>query len=135
LCSWRATIPAPGEGASGVRGVWNGFGVKLSTALAAVATDVDLPPGRYRVSTQVDTARPSPTPEVRVDLQVSARTIAEASLPLPSGGTPVRLEGVVEHPGGNLRGELHAARIWVTPAAFDLPAIWVADLKIEAELH
>jgi hypothetical protein len=135
LCSWRATIPAPGEGASGVRGVWNGLGLKLSTALAAAATDVDLPPGKYRVSTVVDTVTPAPSPEVRLDLQVSGRTIASASLPQPTGASPSRLEGVIEHLGGNLRVEAHAERIWSTPVAFDLPTLWVSDLKIEAELH
>jgi 4-amino-4-deoxy-L-arabinose transferase-like glycosyltransferase len=135
LCSWRSTIPAPGEGPSGVRGVWNGLGLKLSTALAAVATDVDLPPGRYRVSVTADATRPAPSPEVQLDLQASGRTIASAGLPLPVGAAPARLEGVMEHTGGNLRIEVHAERIWITPTAFDLPTLWVSDLKIEAELH
>jgi 4-amino-4-deoxy-L-arabinose transferase-like glycosyltransferase len=135
LCEWRATIPAPGEGPSGVRGVWNGLGLKLSTALAAAATDVNLPPGRYRISVLADAARPAPAPEVRLDLQVNAHGIASAGLPLPTGSTPARLEGVVEHEGGNLRVEVHAERIWITPTAFDLPTLWISDLKIEAELH
>ena len=29
----------------------------------------------------------------------------------------------------------HAERIWATPTVFDLPTLWVSDLKIEAELH
>jgi 4-amino-4-deoxy-L-arabinose transferase-like glycosyltransferase len=135
LCSWRATIPAPGEGVSGVRGVWNGMGLKLSTALAAAATDVALPPGRYRVSLVADTVRPAPAPEVRLDLQVNARAIASVGLPLAAGRSPAPLEGVVEHQGGTLRVEVHAERIWITPIFFDLPTLWVSDLKIEAQLH
>jgi hypothetical protein len=135
LCQWRATIPAPGEGPSGIRGVWNGLGLKLSTALAAAATDLDLPPGRYRISALADTARPAPAPEVRLDLLAGARTIASAGLPVPMGAGPARLEGVFEHEGGNLRIEAHAERIWITPTAFDLPTLWISDLKIEAEFH
>src|SRR5262249_1746240 len=68
LCSWRATIPAPGEGVSPVHGVWDGVGLQLSTALAGAKTDVDVPPGKYRVSFLADTASPMPGPEIRLTL-------------------------------------------------------------------
>jgi 4-amino-4-deoxy-L-arabinose transferase-like glycosyltransferase len=135
LCAWRPTIPAPGEGASGVRGVWNGFGLKVSTALAAAATDIDLPPGRYRVSVAVDTATPASTPEVRLSLKVSGSTIATADLPLPAGAPPARLSGAVEHQGGNLRVEAYGQRLWSVPTLTDVPTVWISDLKIEAEVH
>jgi len=133
LCSWRSTIPAPGEGPSGVRGVWDGLGLTVSTALAAAATDVDLPPGRYRVSLAADTAIPAPTPTVRLDLKVSGTTVAAVELPLPAGGPSAGLGGFVEHAGGNLRIEVQGQRL--SSAVLDLPTVWISDLKIEADIH
>jgi hypothetical protein len=34
-----------------------------------------------------------------------------------------------------LRVELHAERLWLAPTFFDLPRLWVSDLKIEADVH
>jgi 4-amino-4-deoxy-L-arabinose transferase-like glycosyltransferase len=135
LCSWRATLPAPGEGSSPVRGVWDGVGLQLSTAMAGAATDVDVPPGRYRVSFVADTAVPAPAPEIR--LAVSARKVplAEALLPTPAGTPPTRIEGTVEHLGGLLDIEVRAERLWTTPSRYSLPAVWISDIKIEADVR
>jgi 4-amino-4-deoxy-L-arabinose transferase-like glycosyltransferase len=135
LCQWKPTVPAPGEGASPVRGVWNGVGLKLSTSLAAAATEIELPPGRYVVSVSADTAAPEAAPEMRLSLRARGVPLASASLPLPTGAPPARLSGVVEHLGGPLRVEIGAERVWVAPTFFDLPAVWASDLKIEAEGH
>ena len=63
LCDVRATEPPPGEAPSPVRGVWDGFGLRLAGARAAAAFDLDLPPGRYRVSMRAEADRAGdPTP-------------------------------------------------------------------------
>jgi hypothetical protein len=135
LCAWRPTIPAPGEGASGVRGVWDGVGLEVSTALAAAATDVELPPGRYRLSALVDTQAPAAAPEIRLTLGAGGVALEEVTVPLPAGTTPARIGGVVEHQGGHLTIEVRAERLWTTPAFFAVPTVWLSDLKIEAEVH
>ena len=135
LCAWRPTIPAPGEGLSPVRGVWDGIGLKLSTALAGAATDVDVPPGRYRVSLSADTRLPSPSPEIRLKLIARGAPLAEVTLPTPAGTPPARLEGTIDHLGGLLNVEVKAERLWTTPTRYDLPAVGLSDLKIEAEVR
>jgi 4-amino-4-deoxy-L-arabinose transferase-like glycosyltransferase len=135
ICDWKSTVPAPGEGASAVRGVWNGVGLKLSTALAAAATDVDVPPGRYVVSVTADTPATAPAPEIRLSMRARGVTLASTTLPQPAGTAPARLSGVVEHLGGPMRVELGAERLWLAPTFYDLPAVWVSDLKIEADVH
>ena len=135
LCAWKPTIPAPGEGPSGVRGVWNGFGLKLSTALAAAATEVDVPAGRYRVSVTADSDIAGSTPEIRVTLTARGQALARTSLPSSAGNPSVRLSGVVEHLGGSLRVEIGTERVWTAPTFFDLPPVWISDLKIEADVH
>jgi 4-amino-4-deoxy-L-arabinose transferase-like glycosyltransferase len=135
LCEWRPTIPAPGEGPSGVRGVWDGFGLEVSTALAAAATDVDLPPGRYRISVLADTLAPAAAPEIRLTLVAGGAPLQEVTLPVPAGTSPARIGGIVEHQGGHLGIEVKAERLWTTPAFFAVPTVWMSDLKIEAEVH
>ncbi|HEX4406826.1 MAG TPA: glycosyltransferase family 39 protein [Polyangia bacterium] len=135
LCAWKPTIPAPGEGPSGVRGVWNGFGLKVATALAAAATEVDLPPGRYRVTVTADSDIAGQSPEIQITLRAHGKVLETAPLPPPAGPSSRRLSGVVEHLGGALRLEIGAARVWTTPSFFDLPSVWISDLKIEADVH
>lgn len=135
LCPWRSTIPAPGEGPSPVQGVWDGFGLSLSTAIAAAATDVAVPPGRYRVAVLVDTNKPGPSPEIRVTLSAREAPLAETTLPNTPGVPPTRLEGAIEHPGGLMKVEVKAERLWTTPTQYDLPTVWISDLKIEADVH
>jgi 4-amino-4-deoxy-L-arabinose transferase-like glycosyltransferase len=129
LCEWRPTIPAPGEGPSGVRGVWNGVGLRITTALAAAATQVELPPGRYRVSALADTASPAAIPEARITLKAGGAPLAVAEV--PAREAPV-LAGIVEHRGGVLEVEALAERLTqIGPS----PTVWLSDLKIEAEFH
>jgi 4-amino-4-deoxy-L-arabinose transferase-like glycosyltransferase len=135
LCEWRSTIPAAGEGPSSVRGVWNGIGLRVTTALAAAATEVDLPPSRYRVSVVADTAAPGPLPEVRLDLKGIGAVVASATLPVPTGAPPPVLTGFVEHRGGPLQIEVHAERLSTLVAGAGPPTVWITDLKIEAEVH
>jgi 4-amino-4-deoxy-L-arabinose transferase-like glycosyltransferase len=133
LCAFRPTVPAPGEGLSAVRGVWDGVGLKLSTALAAATTEVELPPGKYFVSALADTQSPGPSVEVRVTLSARGATLGRTELPAPGPTPPARIGGSIEHPGGPLTVEVRAERIWTTPTRYDLPSVWITDLKIEAE--
>ena len=118
-----------------MRGVWDGIGLKLSTALAAAKTDVEVPPGKYRVSLLADTTQPGPSPEIRLTLSARRARLAEATLPAPIGTPPSRIEGTVEHLGGWLDVEVRVERLWTTPTRYALPAIWISDLKIEAEVR
>jgi 4-amino-4-deoxy-L-arabinose transferase-like glycosyltransferase len=160
LCNWRALAPAPGEGPSPVRGVWDGVGLRVgpdrpggrgvaSAAPVAAATAIDLPPGRYRVRARAD--RPGPldrSPAIDVRLRAAGRIIGEARLPSPAGETSAALDGSVEHAGGILQIELRAQRITpdaglgpssplaTEPAETDLPTtVWLADIRIEPDLR
>jgi hypothetical protein len=128
-------MPAAGEGLSPVRGVWDGVGLALTTSLAAAATDVELPPGRYRVTAQVDTATPSQRPEARLELRAHATTLGSTLLPQPQGAPPARIQGVVDHLGGSLHLEIAAERLWPSPIFIAIPVLWVSDFKIESDLH
>ena len=99
------------------------------------ATDVDVPPGRYRVSLLADTSLPSPAPEIRLTLSARGASLAEVTLPTPAGAPPARLEGTLDHLGGPLNVEVKAERLWTTPTRYELPAIGLSDLKIEAEVR
>jgi hypothetical protein len=52
LCAFRPTLPAPGQGPSPVRGVWDGFGLRLSSTSVAAAARLELPAGSYRITTR-----------------------------------------------------------------------------------
>jgi hypothetical protein len=129
LCEWRPTIPAPGEGASGVRGVWDGIGLRVTTALAAAATQVHLAPGRYRVSVRAQGAAPGSIADARITLKVGGAALAEAEVPAPE---PRLLAGNFEHRGGILEVEALAERLSTIGPS---PTVWLSDLKIEAEFH
>jgi hypothetical protein len=118
-----------------VRGVWNGVGITLTTGLAAAATDVELPPGRYRVSLLADTAAPAERPEARLELRARGTLLATTQLPRPTGAPSERIGGVVEHLGGSLRIEVAAERAWSSPVFIDVPTLWIADITIESDLR
>jgi 4-amino-4-deoxy-L-arabinose transferase-like glycosyltransferase len=140
ICLFRAEAPRPSDGRSPVRGVWDGIGVTADTAPARAAADVELPPGRYRVSALADTVMASPIPSARLDLRAGGAGLASALLPQPPGTPPARISGIVDHPGGPLRLEVVAASLPPatvmspgTPVA--PPTLWLSDIKIEAELR
>jgi hypothetical protein len=103
--------------------------------MAAAATEVDVPPGRYRVTVTADSDIAGQTPEIQVTLKAHGDVLGTAPLPPPAGRPSQLLSGVVEHLGGTLRLEIGAERVWTTPSFFDLPAVWISDLKIEADVH
>ena len=82
LCLWRRAAPL--RGASPLRGVWNGVGLRLpdhevGDVWAAAETDLPLPPGRYRIEVGVARTSGKPAPAGAVP------TPAAAGLTLPPG--------------------------------------------------
>jgi 4-amino-4-deoxy-L-arabinose transferase-like glycosyltransferase len=135
LCAFRPTAPPPGEGVSPVRGVWNGIGLALTTEPASAATDIELPPGRYRISARADAAGGAARPSARLELRAREGTLGTAMLPRPTGDPPVPLAGVVDHLGGSLRIEV-AAQALSTPSMFvDVPTLWISDIQVEGPLR
>ncbi len=106
LCDVRATEPPPGDAPSPVRGVWDGFGLRLTGARAAAAFDLDLPPGPYRVSMRAEAV--GPALPAAIDLAADGSNLAQASW--PTEATPVTLTGIVRHPGGKLHVEVGTSR-------------------------
>ena len=133
LCAWRPTIPAPGEGRSGVRGVWDGIGLKLSTAIAAAATDVDVPPGKYRVSLLAACAAAGPAPGGDSRWGRAARPQGRHAPRAPGGAS------CASRASSSTSGVSSTSRSRPTPLddahSDDLPAVWISDLKIEADFH
>jgi hypothetical protein len=144
FCKWK-TVAVDGDlqGASGVRGVWNGVGLAVprargeaGAALAAEA-DMTLDPGDYTLSFAVDLAPPDLTsPEIGGTAQVAAdgqpvgkpiplQAVAVAS----RDGKTVPWTAQIRHNGGTFRlqvrlvGATHAARTSAT-------RLWIGDLRV-----
>jgi 4-amino-4-deoxy-L-arabinose transferase-like glycosyltransferase len=129
LCSFRATTPAPGEGSSPVRGVWDGFGLRLSAAHAAAATDLDLPAGRYRVSLRAETVGTAAVPAT-VAVVAGGANLTRASW--PTAEMPITLLGETMHGGGKLRIELRADRE-VSAGTDGEPTVWISAIRVEPD--
>ncbi len=129
LCSFRATTPIPGEGPSPLRGVWDGFGLRLAVAHAAVAADLDVPAGSYRVSMRAESVATIAVPAT-VDLVVGGANLAHASW--PTAGIPITLAGVAVHGGGKLRVELRADSEIALGTDRELP-LWISSIEVEPD--
>jgi len=128
LCDVRATDPPPGETPSPVRGVWDGFGLRLSGAHAAAGFDLDLPPGRYRISMRAEAV--GPAIPAAVDLAADGANLARASW--PTEATPITLTGTVPHASGKLHVELGTSR--GIPASTDGGGtLWISAIKVEPD--
>jgi hypothetical protein len=130
LCQWKPAARAPGEGRSPVRGVWNGVGLMApagGTRVAATATFVDLPSGRYRFTGVVDQLCNDLSSAPQVVLSSDGRAIAAAVLSAPVDSTDESraqpIEGVIDHRGGNLHLEF-------TVAATARTTVWLSDLRV-----
>jgi len=155
VCAFRATVPAPGQGESPVRGVWDGFGLRFTPPAVAAATDLDLPAGRYSVAMRLEAPVSSPA-GAEVALIVGGAEIRRT--PWPSPGSPIALVGTVTHGGGTLHLEIRSDghfisgpskgpeppatgsgghsppppnAKFVTPDA-DVPALWVSAFEVDA---
>jgi 4-amino-4-deoxy-L-arabinose transferase-like glycosyltransferase len=104
LCAARDAAATAGATPSPLRGVWDGFVLRL-TSTAAAATELPLPPGRYRISVRVEAPGGLPTGEGgSVSLWAGGTERAQAALPL--SGAATLLTGIVPHGGGTLAFEL-----------------------------
>ena len=128
LCDVRATEPAPGAAPSPVRGVWDGFGLRLSGARAAAAFDLDLPPGRYRVSMSAEGV--GPAIRAAVDLAADGSSLAQASW--PTQAIPVTLTGIAPHAGGKLHVEVGTSR-GIPTSADGGGTLWISAIKVEPD--
>jgi 4-amino-4-deoxy-L-arabinose transferase-like glycosyltransferase len=128
LCDVRATEPPPGQAPSPVRGVWDGFGLRLSGARAAAGFDLDLPPGRYRISMRAEAV--GPAVPAAVNLAADGTTLAQASW--PTEATPVTLTGTAAHTSGKLHVDLGTSR--GIPASTDGGGtLWISAIKVEPD--
>jgi 4-amino-4-deoxy-L-arabinose transferase-like glycosyltransferase len=130
VCEFLPTAPPPTEGPSPVRGVWDGFGLRLVAPRVAAAADVELPAGRYRVSLRAEAAGPPPPAGARVELSAGGARIARVDWPAPA--TVVTVAGAVTHPGGKLHVEL-AALGEILHSPDGLPALWTSMIEVEPE--
>jgi len=108
LCAARDAGPQAGTTPSPVRGVWDGFVMRVASPVAAV-TEIDLPAGRYRISLRAEGTGVPPTEADApgaVVLSAGGGDIARAALPAPGASTT--LAGVTQHPGGTLRVRVDA---------------------------
>ena len=106
LCTWKPTLPAPGQGRSPLHGVWNGVGLTIVADQPAVSavTEFELPAGQYRFTATVDATGPSPSTDIlRLAVTAGAQTIAAVELSEADPSPSQILDGLVDHRGGNLR--------------------------------
>jgi 4-amino-4-deoxy-L-arabinose transferase-like glycosyltransferase len=142
LCDVRATEPPPGEAPSPVRGVWDGFGLRLSGARATAAFDLDLPPGIYRVSTRAESS--GPAVDATIELAADGSNLARGSW--PTDATPVTLAGIVRHSGGKLHVEVATSRAMPASVAPGVPlggrvststdgagTLWISAIAVEPD--
>jgi 4-amino-4-deoxy-L-arabinose transferase-like glycosyltransferase len=128
LCDVRATEPPPGKSPSPVRGVWDGFGLRLSGPRAAAAFDLDLPAGRYRVSMRAEAT--GPAVHAAVDLAADGTSLAQASW--PAEAIPITLSGVVPHAGGKLHVDVGTSR-GIPTSTDGGGTLWISAIKVEPD--
>jgi 4-amino-4-deoxy-L-arabinose transferase-like glycosyltransferase len=128
LCDVRAAEPTPGAAPSPVRGVWDGFGLRLDGPRAAAAFDVDVPSGPTRVSMMAESSGP-PT-RAAIDLTVDGTTVAQASW--PTDGIVITLAGRASHAGGKLHVEVGAAR-GISTDPDGAGTLWISQIKVEPD--
>jgi hypothetical protein len=136
LCRWKAATP--GQGASPVRGVWNGVGVSPAGPGATVAaeTELALRPGRFQIAVTADTVAGAPTASgagsVQLTLQAEGQTIGREVFPVTAPPLDRLITGSVVHGTGRLR--LRAIVETLSPASDGgkPPTIWLSDLSIVA---
>jgi hypothetical protein len=146
LCSWRRTGPRDDDNTPSIRGVWNGVGLAIPTAVpdrqreGAVETVLDLPPGDYAIEASLDIApldASASVPAGEFDLRVGANgpgatvsLAAVAQVTRESRSVPLRVEA--HHAGGKLPVRLHIAIPPGAPPATPLGRLWVTGIQLQA---
>ena len=154
LCDWRAVIPAPGTAVSPVRGVWDGVGLRASGDGTEADTEIDLPPGRYRVTARIDRGAAPARGAVAGALRADGQTVGAVEWrdDARDADAERRLDSRIDHGRGRLRLALLAWPMDATAgnpgaggrssagaaagshddtAAGDGPTIWISDIRIE----
>ncbi|MES1206438.1 MAG: glycosyltransferase family 39 protein [Pseudomonadota bacterium] len=128
LCEWRRAAPA--AGASPVRGVWNGFGLRVggpfgAEVLASARATLPLPAGRYRVRAGVSVAevRPGAAGAGAVSVALRARDRVVARVLSPPGGPPQAHDSGVDP--GNIAGT--PAAIPTAPEGITVPIAGIVE--------
>ena len=140
LCDWRATATGS-DARSPLRGVWDGVGLRLPDArTVAAVSEIDLPPGRYRVTARADRPPPAGTErspsagDARLQLEADQQTIGAAAWSPNEAGDARTLDGTLVHLSGKLRLELRATEL--TPSRATGPTtVWLSDIRVEPDLR
>jgi len=131
LCNWRATERAAGA-VSPVRGVWNGVGLRVpigSPGGVGAATELELPPGRYRIRARADRLPPA---AAHLELDAGGKPVATGEWTAAEPADTVRdLDSVVDHAGGPLRLELRAEAAPADESGSS--TVWMSDIRIEPD--
>lgn len=146
LCDWRRRLPV--GGASPVRGVWDGVGLRIGQrtaddVAASAQTVFPLGSGRYRLRAQVALTGAGAGPDVVVSVTAGPSTVArilvqrtQAAVPATGPeqvGTvalPQFVQGIFDHEGGPL-----VLAVNVEPGAVgsvpDGATVWFSQLVVE----
>jgi hypothetical protein len=108
--------------------VWDGFGLQVAGPRTAAAFDLDLPPGRYRVSMRLESC--GPALHAAIDLVADGTNLAQASW--PAEAMPVTLSGVVPHAGGKLHVEVGTSR-GIPTSTDGQGTLWISAIKVEPD--
>jgi 4-amino-4-deoxy-L-arabinose transferase-like glycosyltransferase len=128
VCDVVPTGLPPGA-RSPVRGVWDGFGLRVAGPRAAASLSVPLAPGRYRVSLRAEIL--PVTQRAGVSLQADGTPLAETEL--SPEASAITIEGRFVHGAGPLRLNLQGTRGISEDHGPD-PTIWISGIDIETDI-
>ena len=151
LCNWRAAPSSGGGGASPLRGVWDGVGLRAAAPVVAASSEIELPPGRYRVTARADRTPPAAT-GLGLELGADGQTIAHLEWQREQSDPTGVIDATVGHSGGKLRLELRVtsgarANAMRGPGAppeagagpdstpSDAATVWISDIRVEPDLR
>lgn len=132
LCAWRRSRP-PG-GASPVRGVWDGVGLRLAAGgrtdevLAAATTELPLPAGHYRLRARGSFVGPAGA-AIAVSIAAGGGVIAR-TLMTPAEKDRIPIEGNFDHEGGAIALEVAAEAVGPGVDG-DRGTAWITELAVE----
>ncbi|HET6149292.1 MAG TPA: glycosyltransferase family 39 protein, partial [Polyangia bacterium] len=150
LCNWRATL-APDGGPSPLRGVWDGVGLRAVAPIVAADSEIELAPGRYRITARADRT-PARATGFHLDVGAGGQTIAHLGWDREPSDPSAVIDTKVSHPGGKMRLAIRvtadappnaARRLDAAADAVAAPAgpgvdpatIWISDIRVEPDLR